>query len=61
MAGTGCKAKVNGYAGNMGGSPKSTTGGKDIGPHATNSMEKFTNRPVSPNANAASCNHKRKY
>lgn len=56
MAGTGCKAKVNGYAGNLGGSIKSTTGGKDTGPHATNSMEKFTNRPVSPNANSRADN-----
>lgn len=56
MAGTGCKAKVNGYAGNMGGSPKSTTDGKDTGPNATNSMGKFTNTPVSPTANKASRN-----
>lgn len=40
------KGKIHG-----GGKPKDTTDGKDLGPHATNSMGKFKNKPLSPNAN----------
>ncbi len=39
-----------------GGSPKPTNDGKDLGPDATNSMGKFKNKPLSPNANANSRN-----
>ena len=53
---TGCNSKVNGNAGNMGGTPKSTTDGRDTGPNATNSGPKFQNTPLSPNANANSRN-----
>jgi hypothetical protein len=35
------------------GGPKSTTDGRDLGPHATNSLGKFTNKMLSPNAQAA--------
>ena len=40
------------------GGPRKTDGGKDLGRSATNSMGKFKNKPVSPNANAASINAK---
>ncbi len=55
---TGCKSHPNGSAGNMGGSPKSITDGKDTGPHATNSGPKVQNTPISPNANRASATNK---
>lgn len=40
------------------GGPKKTDMGKDLGRSATNSLGKFKNKPVSPNANAASINAK---
>jgi hypothetical protein len=55
-----CNSKVNGYAGNMGGSPKSTTDGRDIGPNATNSGPKLQNTPLGKSSIAASATNKRK-
>lgn len=43
-----------------GGKPKDTTLGKDIGPHATNSMGKFINKPYSPNADSMAVDKKGK-
>jgi hypothetical protein len=36
--------------------PKDTSGGKDLGPSATNSMEKFSNKELSPSATSQSAN-----
>ena len=57
-----CNACVNGPMGKVlgdKGATKSTTGGKDIGPNATNSMGKFSNTMLSPNSEAASATNKR--
>lgn len=47
------KGKVHG-----GGSPKATDMGKDLSKNATNSMDKYSNRELSPSATSNSRNQK---